>query len=237
MVAEDKSNPRIGFQVASSRGWHSRCFTVIVNIIVKLVVVTSFLLGGLPASAAADLPEQVLAELNLARTAPAAYAEIVSERMAGYHGVEGYRAVDDALHFLKKARPLTPLGVSPGMCSSALSYVLTMGPIGGRGHRAPDGSQPWDRMARFGKWFGTAGEDIDYGLHDARSIVVRLIVDDGVRGRGHRKNIFSPQFHVAGAAAGYHATYGAMCVIDFAGSFLDLPGRVATRASGAPAAL
>jgi uncharacterized protein YkwD len=104
-----------------------------------------------------------------------------------------------------------------------------MGPIGGRGHKGRDGSQPWDRMARFGKWIGRAGENIDYGVRDARAIVVRLIVDDGVRSRGHRKNIFSRDFRVAGAASGYHATYGGMCVINFAGGFIESAGRVASR--------
>ena len=103
-----------------------------------------------------------------------------------------------------------------------------MGPIGGRGHKGSNGSQPWDRMARFGKWTGHAGENIDYGAHDARAVVVRLIVDDGVAGRGHRKNIFSREFHVAGAANGFHAAFGSMCVIDFADGFVEA-GRVATR--------
>jgi uncharacterized protein YkwD len=120
------------------------------------------------------------------------------------------------------------------MCNSALSHVLEMGPVGGRGHKGANGSQPWDRMAQFGKWTGRAGENIDYGMHDARAVVVRLIVDDGVAGRGHRKNIFSREFHVAGVANGPHATFGSMCVIDFADGFVEAGSHVATR-TAAPA--
>jgi len=184
-----------------------------------------------------DLADQVIAEINLARTNPQQYAQVIATETAGHQGVEGDRAFTEAIRFLSKARPLPPLTASTGMCNSALSYVLLSGPVGGRGHKGSDGSQPWDRMGRFGKWSGSAGENIDYGLHNARAIVVRLIVDDGERDRGHRKNIFSTAFHVAGAATGYHATYGAMCVIDFAGSFVETPGRVASRSTSPAAAL
>ncbi|HEY3841509.1 MAG TPA: CAP domain-containing protein [Bryobacteraceae bacterium] len=189
------------------------------------------------AAHASDLAEQVLAEINLARTAPQQYAQIVANQLAGYHGIEGDRAVNDAIHFLTKARPEAPLTFSPGMSNSALSHVLDVGPSGGRGHKGSNGSQPWDRMARFGKWIGRAGENIDYGVHDARAIVVRLIVDDGVSGRGHRKNIFNSDFHVAGAATGPHAAYGAMCVIDFATGFIPAAGTVATRGTVPASAL
>ncbi len=178
---------------------------------------------------AGDLADEVIAEINLARTAPQQYAQILASRTVGYHGTEGAGVVREAIHFLEKQHPLPPLTVSAGMRSGALTHVLDVGPTGGRGHTGSNGSQPWDRMARFGKYLGSAGENIDYGQRDARGTVVRLIVDDGVRGRGHRKNIFSGDYRVAGAAAGYHAAYGSMCVIDFAGGFVETPGRVASR--------
>ena len=74
-------------------------------------------------------------------------------------------------------------------------------------------------MARQGQWLGRAGENISYGYPAARSIVVTLIVDQGVPDRGHRKNIFCRDFTVAGAACGPHARYGSMCVMDFAAGF------------------
>ena len=180
---------------------------------------------------AADLADEVIAEINLARTAPHQYAQIVAAHTASCRDGESASAAREAIRFLEKQRPLPPLATSQGIRSGALTHVLEMGPSGGRGHTGRDGSQPWDRMSRFGKWIGRAGENIDYGRRDARGTVVRLIVDAGVRGRGHRKNIFSSDFRVAGAAAGFHATYGSMCVIDFAGGFVETTGRVATRAA------
>ena len=188
-------------------------------------------------ASAAGFADEIVAEMNLARTAPRQYAQILASRTAGYRGIEGPKVVREAIRFLEKQRPLAPFVVSEGIRQSALAHVLEMGPVGGRGHRGRNGSQPWDRMARFGQWLGRAGENIDYGVRDARAVVVRLIVDDGVRSRGHRKNIFSSDFRVAGAASGYHATYGRMCVINFAGDFVEGSRRVAARASGPVAPL
>ena len=48
-----------------------------------------------------------------------------------------------------------------------------------------------------------------------------LIVDDGVRGRDHRRNIFNPNYNAAGAAYGPHARYGSVCSIDFASGYAE----------------
>lgn len=204
---------------------HCACFTVFVKFIARILALTLFASSAF----AADLADDVIAEMNLARTAPQQYAQIVAAHTAGYRDGEAASAAREAIRFLQKQRPLPPFAVSEGIRNGALAHVLDMGPVGGRGHKGRNGSQPWDRMSRFGKWVGRAGENINYGHHDARATVVRLIVDAGVRSRGHRKNIFNSSFRVAGAAAGYHATYGSMCVIDFAGGFIESTGHVASR--------
>lgn len=180
-----------------------------------------------------ELAAQVRAEINLARSAPQQYAEIVAARAMGCQRKEGDRVVLEAIRFLEKVRPLPPLARSEGMTASALSHVLDQGPTGTRGHKGSDGSTPWKRLARFGKWSGHAAENISYGPRDARSIVIAFIVDDGVRDRAHRLNVFGSDFLLAGIACGPHASFGTMCVIDFATAFAEDETKVAVR-TGSP---
>ncbi|HEX4084072.1 MAG TPA: CAP domain-containing protein [Chthoniobacteraceae bacterium] len=182
------------------------------------------LLAPLFCRAASD--SAILDEINLARTQPQAYANIVDGRMRALPGADE-RCVEEAVAFLRRQRPLEPLQTVTGLSMSARDHVTDQGATGNIGHRGSNGGTPWSRMARWGQWTGRAGENISYGYSDARTIVVTLIVDQGVPDRGHRKNIFCRDFKVAGAACGTHPVYGAMCVIDFAEGFQDKGQKVA----------
>ena len=172
---------------------------------------------------AGDMDRRILAEMNLARTQPQAYAAIVA-RSASESG-----AAAEAVRFLERATPLPPLIHSGGLGQAAASHVADQGSTGGFGHAGRDGARSFERIARYGEWQGAVGENIDYGTSDARAIVVRLIIDKGVVGRKHRANIFNRTYRVAGIAAGPHMRYGAMCVMDFAGDFIERGDRIATR--------
>jgi len=164
-----------------------------------------------PLARAGETALAVLEEINLARSNPQQYAQTIAAQ--GAHMADA-RAVAEAVSFLKKARSLPPLSFADGLALAAQMHVSEQGSRGTIGH-----GNPWGRMAQYGRWVGTAGENISYGYSNARGIVAQLIIDAGVPGRGHRKNIFSNNFHVAGIACGGHARFGAMCVIDFAGGF------------------
>ncbi len=174
--------------------------------------------GGLARASATS--EGVLAEINLARTQPQAYARIVAAEGAAD------RDTVEAVRFLERATALPPLATSAGLDQSSQLHVSEQGATGGCGHGS-GWNTPFSRMNKFGEWIGMAGENISYGRHSARGIVCSLIVDRGVSGRGHRKNIFSRAFGVAGAAVGPHASYGSMCVIDFAQQYVERGSRVA----------
>ena len=161
----------------------------------------------------------VIREINLARENPRLYATFVAESRP-FHMIEHGRAVDEAVRFLKKARPLPPLTLSPGMSRAAADHCAEQ-VEGQLGHDGSDRSSPGDRISRYGSWITTWGENISYSRKTAREVVLALIIDDGVRSRGHRKNIFNPKFNVAGAAFGPHARYRTVCTIDFAGGFAE----------------
>lgn len=180
------------------------------------------------------LEQAVLDELNLARTNPQTYAKILEDYRQKFQGrlvkrpgkidlmtSEGVAAVDEAIRELKARQSLPGLRISRGMSLAAKDHVNDTGPRGLTGHRGSDGSQPFDRMNRHGKWLRSAGENISYGNDVGRDVVIQLIVDDGVAGRGHRKNIYNPAFGVVGIACGAHKTFGTMCVQTFAGDYQE----------------
>jgi uncharacterized protein YkwD len=180
------------------------------------------------------LENAVVYEINMARTAPKDYASLLEQhtnyydkkllRLPGETPIltkEGVVAAVEAIRFLNSVKSIYPLTPSKGMSLGARDHVADQGSSGSSQHKGSDGSQPWDRVNHYGTWEKSIGENIAFGSDKARNIVMGLIIDDGVSGRGHRINIFNPDFRVIGVACGRHATYRIVCVITFAGGYKE----------------
>jgi len=182
------------------------------------------------------LEHAVVSEINKARTAPKDYASLLEQykeyydkkilKLPGETPIltkEGERGVVEAVRYLRSVKPVFPLNPSKGMSSGARDHVKDQGSSGFTQHKGRDGSRASERVNRYGTWEKSIGENIVYGSDKARNIVMYLIIDDGVSGRGHRKTIFNPDFRVIGVACGHHLTYRTVCVITFAGGYKEKP--------------
>ena len=187
-----------------------------------------------PVDYLSPLEQEVVKELNFARTQPQAYAEIVAELLPYHRGYrserpgrvtlrtqDGRTAIEEAVRFLRKATPLEPLKPSPGMSLAALGHAQDLKHTGNIGHGGSDGSQPWDRLNRYGEWQIMAGENVALGSETARDVVISLLVNDRVQTRRHPKNMFQPDFRLVGVACGEHGQYGTVCVMDLAAGFVE----------------
>jgi uncharacterized protein YkwD len=192
-----------------------------------------FLLLTTPAFAATELERVILQELNVARTQPDAYIRYLEHyrslfkdktyRQPGTNlhirTEEGTAAIDEAIAFLRRQRPLPPLRWADGLARSGAELVRAQAKSKETGHGSGRLAMA-RRIQRHGTWTVAIGEAISYGPYVAdrgRDVIAQLIVDDGVPGRGHRQSLFEKDYRLAGVSCGPHPTFGTTCVIDFAG--------------------
>lgn len=183
------------------------------------------------------LAEEIVRELNFVRTNPKRYAaEILEPRLKYFDGniyaepgkirlltQEGIAPVQECIRVLKTTTAVEPLTLETGLCRSAQWLADDQARTGAMGHTGSDGSNLVTRISRYGTWGIFCGENCAYGSVTAREIVVQLLIDDGVQGRGHRVNILKQEFKKVGI--GFNKTgkaaYGAVTVMDFAGSYIS----------------
>ena len=186
-----------------------------------------------------QLEKEIIDEMNLARAEPQAYAGFVEEYRKYYDGnrltipgrkktlvtAEGVPAVDEAIRFLRSQKPLPPLAAAKGLYQAAKDHARDLASKGLSGHRGSDGSMPDARVERYGNWEGSIGETVAYEVNTARLLVIALIIDDGTPTRGHRRNIFDPNYKVAGVSiAETPGSRAATCVVDYVGGFKEKSG-------------
>jgi hypothetical protein len=183
-----------------------------------------------------QLEKEIIFEINKLRSNPARYAtEYIAplaknykQKLLYYLGDkplmtrEGAGALNECVNELKRQKPLPLLYPSQGLSKAARDHVKDQSRTGQTGHRGNDRSDARTRIERYGHWKARIAENIAYGGHTAQQIVIYLLIDDGVRDRGHRKNFLNPDFQVVGVATGSHPEYQTMSVMDFAGGFSEI---------------
>lgn len=87
-------------------------------------------------------------------------------------------------------------------------------------HEGSNGKTVKERISEYGKFAICYGENLSFNCATPEEVVLQLIIDDGVPERGHRQNIFNPEFKVFGCFTGVHKDYDSMTCLDFVGGFV-----------------
>ncbi len=194
------------------------------------VTLTTCCLWGQAAPPPTAAEIAVVREINKIRRFPKEYAKYLRALGARFEGTlwrlqdhvpirtnEGRPAIIEAAEFLEQVEPVMELiTYTEALHLAARDHVLDQGPTGDTGHVGTDGSRPSDRIRRYGTPVSLSGEVINYGDETPRMTVIQLVIDDGVKDRGHRHNLFDRRFKAAGASIGFHKEYGTMVVVDLA---------------------
>ena len=181
------------------------------------------------------LEKDIILEMNKVRTNPKKYAELyVQPRIRYFSGrnysvpgqitivtQEGAAAVNSCVSALNGAKSVDLLFPEKGLSFAAKSHVIDQSKTGQTGHNGSDRSTPETRMKKYGTFGGswTWGENIAYGSSTGRDIIVDLLIDDGVPGRGHRANIMNSAFKQTGVGFGTHTQYRTSCTITYASGY------------------
>ena len=134
---------------------------------------------------------------------------------------EGKAAVEEAIEFLNKQKPLEEFEEATGLYLAAKDHANDIGDNGLASHEGSDKSRMCDRIDRYGEWKMSIAENIAFDDDKSVDIVIGMIIDDGNKSRGHRGNLFNPDFNYLGVACAKHSKYKHVTVLNFAVDFQD----------------
>ena len=129
---------------------------------------------------------------------------------------EGPEAIEDAIDFLKNQRPVKELILDENISRACKDHAYDIGVKGLTTHEGSDGKNISDRIEKYCEWEGAAAENLDFGFKKAENIILNMIIDDGVKERNQRFNLFHPDFKYIGVGANSHRDYGVCAVIGYA---------------------
>ncbi|MEN8116149.1 MAG: CAP domain-containing protein [Bacteroidota bacterium] len=177
------------------------------------------------------IEKEIIYEINLFRSNPVKYANEYIRPLAKYYQGnilhypndisiktrEGVKALYECVKVLNQAGTLPLMQPDKALSNAANDHQRDQAESGKTGHIGTDRSDVKGRIERYGKWKVRIAENIAYGNTSARQIVIFLLIDDGVKSRGHRLNLLHPDLNTVGVSFGKHPVYRTICVMDFAG--------------------
>ncbi len=157
--------------------------------------------------------KKVVEYINLSRMQPQLFAStLLKNYLKGYPALESNDYVLSLQSDLESATSLESFLPDTELYWCAEKWADFIGTNGMGGH-----GDFQVRVQNFLDENKRVGEDIDYGFNDPLTIVMRLLIDNGVEGVGHRKAILNNDYTNIGLSIKPHINFTWACVIDFDG--------------------
>lgn len=155
--------------------------------------------------------QKVILFMNMARHNGPLFAETFVKAYVEENQIKNTGYLRSLYKDLDKASELGPLIPEEDLTAVAQQHAVKSGETGHVGHR--------DMKKRFeplrGNPYYEWGENCSYGYDEALGIVIILLIDEDIKGMGHRKNILKESFNSVGVAIRSHKSYRVNCVMDF----------------------
>ena len=179
------------------------------------------------------IKREVIIESNRIRTNPKAYIPILEEYLNNFDGnlltlpdkheiletEEGPKAYKEAIEFLKNQKPINAIEFDEEASKAAQDYSKFLS--NSKEDQVENENQIEQRVEKYLDYDYSISENIDFGGSSGVEVIVNLLVDDGVKNRTHRDNLFSDKFEYYGVAVFEHPEYDYCTVIDYFGDIIS----------------
>ena len=132
---------------------------------------------------------------------------------------EGIEAVRELYLELQEAESMPLFYPSKGMSKASADHARYMRRTATASHEGGGGLTA--RVSKHGQWVSGLAENLAWATTNAHETIVNLMIDDGVRNRGHRKNILNPAYTKVGVANDEHPRFATSWVINYAVDFIE----------------
>ena len=181
-----------------------------------------------------QIKNEVIYEANRIRKNPKAYIPILEEYLENFDDnrlkmpdknecietQEGPKAFKEAIEFLKNQKPINEIEFDEEASKVAEEYAKILA-TSGEEVQAEDESHIQERVEKYIDYDYAISECIDFGGSTGKEVIVNLLVDDGVKFRTHRQNLFSDKYQYYGVAVTDHPEYDYCTIIDYFGDIIS----------------
>ncbi len=180
-----------------------------------------------------DDEKNLILAMNLTRHNPPKYAKLyVYPRLQYFDNTlflfpgktpqrtrEGIEAVRELYREYLETDPLPLFYPSEGLSKASEGHAKYMKKTGATSHEGGGGMSA--RVSRHGQWVSGLSENLHWGTTNAHEAIMSLMIDDGVKNRGHRMNQMDPSYRKVGVAIEEHPQMRRSYVINFAVDFIE----------------